>query len=217
MKVFKPLLFITIAALSLPSFARDFKVFCYDQGNDEWQWAENEQVYNWPLMSLEIPIENAYFNYVNVSESTYRLLKDECPIGTVPQPAESHFSTWKVFHVSNSSRSYFAPGKRSYHNIHDHVFLRFSDENLKKNLERIENTLSDVTQIKAYKYSFVEGDHSPEIGVIAQELQTIYPELVHMDLNSGYLKVDYKGMIPILIESIKELEQRVKQLESSNP
>lgn len=51
-----------------------------------------------------------------------------------------------------------------------------------------------------------------QFGVIAQELQTIYPELVSSDEN-GYLSVDYAGLIPVVIEALKEQQKIISQQE----
>ncbi len=50
-----------------------------------------------------------------------------------------------------------------------------------------------------------------DIGVVAQEIQKVHPEIV-IERTNGYLGVDYKRIIPLLIESIKELKQEVEDL-----
>ena len=52
-------------------------------------------------------------------------------------------------------------------------------------------------------------------GLVAQDLQKLYPDLVYED-NNGYLSVNYIGIIPLLIESIKELNTEVEALKKSN-
>ena len=52
----------------------------------------------------------------------------------------------------------------------------------------------------------------PGIGVIAQEVEKVFPELVHTD-EHGRKKVDYVGLIGPLIEAVKELDARVSELE----
>lgn len=47
-----------------------------------------------------------------------------------------------------------------------------------------------------------------EYGVIAQELQKEFPEMVNVE-ESGYLSVDYKQLIPVLIEAVKELKMEI--------
>ena len=51
-------------------------------------------------------------------------------------------------------------------------------------------------------------------GLVAQDLQKLYPDLVYED-NNGYLSVNYIGLIPLLIESIKELNGEVEALKKS--
>ena len=105
-------------------------------------------------------------------------------------------------------------------NIHaggDVVAYASSDERLKDNLQVIQDPLDKVGQISGYEFDWNE--ESPEwakerghdIGVIAQEVQKVHPEIV-IERTNGYLGVDYKRIIPLLIESIKELKQEVEDL-----
>ncbi|MDD4821099.1 MAG: tail fiber domain-containing protein [Bacteroidales bacterium] len=52
-------------------------------------------------------------------------------------------------------------------------------------------------------------------GLIAQELQKVYPELVY-EQDNGYLSVDYVGLVPLLIQSIKEMKAEIEDLKSSD-
>lgn len=52
-------------------------------------------------------------------------------------------------------------------------------------------------------------------GLIAQDLQKIYPDLVYEDAN-GYLSIEYTGLIPLLIQSIKELKNEVETLKTKS-
>ena len=55
---------------------------------------------------------------------------------------------------------------------------------------------------------------SERYGFIAQNVQEVFPELVHTD-NTGYMYVDYIGLIPILVQSINELQARIDELEGN--
>ncbi|MHB9055527.1 MAG: tail fiber domain-containing protein [Paludibacteraceae bacterium] len=55
-----------------------------------------------------------------------------------------------------------------------------------------------------------------QYGLIAQDLQKLYPDLVYENDN-GYLSINYTGLIPILIQSIKELKGEIDLLKSSTP
>ena len=54
-----------------------------------------------------------------------------------------------------------------------------------------------------------------QIGVIAQEIEAVYPELVHTD-ETGYKSVNYDQFGPILIEAIKEQQQLIENLQIEN-
>ena len=86
-------------------------------------------------------------------------------------------------------------------------FIANSDIALKEDIITIPNSMSILHQIEGRKY-FRKDLHIQQHGVIAQEIQPILPELVH--LNGNYLAVDYLQFIPILIEAVKELDKRIK-------
>lgn len=88
-----------------------------------------------------------------------------------------------------------------------------SDARLKTNIVPLSNTLQTIQQINGYTYNWNDKSNPDEqIGLLAQELQKVYPQLVKENDN-GDLSVNYSGMIPVLLEAIKELQQRVAQLE----
>jgi len=94
-----------------------------------------------------------------------------------------------------------------------------SDERLKENITPIEGGLNKIEQIQGYEFDWIpkEGVHSHEghdIGVIAQEIEKIAPEAV-TDRETGYKAVKYEKLVPILIQAINELNNKVKQLENA--
>ena len=94
-----------------------------------------------------------------------------------------------------------------------------SDERLKENIQPIVDALSKVESISGNTYDWKEGFESihshtgHDIGVIAQEIEKILPEVV-IDRETGYKAVQYEKIVPLLIEAIKELSAKVKELES---
>jgi hypothetical protein len=83
-----------------------------------------------------------------------------------------------------------------------------SDINLKENIQTIDNALGAVTSLRGVTFDWKENG-SPSIGVIAQELEKVLPELV----NQGeYKSVNYNGIIGVLIEAVKELSAEVEDL-----
>jgi hypothetical protein len=88
-----------------------------------------------------------------------------------------------------------------------------SDITLKKNLLKIENALEKVEQINGYTYEFKADDSKRHAGVIAQEIQTVLPEIVNKG-NDGILGVEYGNISALLIEAIKEQNIKIKNLET---
>ena len=100
----------------------------------------------------------------------------------------------------------------------DVVAFASSDERLKENVASIENAVEKVEAIGGYTYNWIpmEGVHvygdMKDIGVIAQEIEKVFPELVS-DRENGYKAVKYDKLTAVLIEAVKELSERVKTLE----
>ena len=88
----------------------------------------------------------------------------------------------------------------------------FSDERLKDNIETLEDGLTKVEQLRGVTYT---RDGKENIGVIAQEVEKILPEIVlTADDEMGTKSVDYSRITAVLIEAVKELSVRVKELEN---
>jgi hypothetical protein len=84
----------------------------------------------------------------------------------------------------------------------------FSDARLKSNIHTYQNALATVQQLRGVRY---ERNNKFNIGVIAQEVQAILPEVVNTD--NEYLAVAYGNIIAVLIEAIKELSLKIEKLE----
>ena len=93
-----------------------------------------------------------------------------------------------------------------------------SDERLKENFEVISNPLEKLSQINGYSFDWVpmEGIHENEghdIGVKAQEVETVLPELVTTREN-GYKAVKYDKLVALLIECVKEQQKQIDELKN---
>jgi hypothetical protein len=101
----------------------------------------------------------------------------------------------------------------------DVVAYSTSDINFKENIQPIQNALSKVETISGNTYNwktefeYIHGFKGNDIGVIAQEIQKVLPEAVR-ERENGYLGVNYEKIIPLLIESIKELSAKIDRLEN---
>jgi hypothetical protein len=105
-----------------------------------------------------------------------------------------------------------------------------SDERIKTRISVIDNALDKVKQLTGFYYEHNElgkkfgfNDGGVKVGVSAQEVQKVMPEVVKpapFDFENGksksgenYLTVQYEKLVPLLIESIKELSEKVEKLE----
>ena len=99
----------------------------------------------------------------------------------------------------------------------DIIAFGSSDRNLKDNIEPIENPLEKMDKIGGYTFDWNDKQDTykgHDIGVVAQEIQEVLPEIVATRAN-GYLCVKYEKIVPLLIESIKELKQEVEDIKKN--
>ena len=87
-------------------------------------------------------------------------------------------------------------------------FNATSDQNLKDNIRTIEDPLAKVVQIRGVNFDWKE-TQKPSVGVIAQEVEKVFPELV---TDSGTKTVNYNGLIGLLIEVVKEQQTQINSL-----
>ena len=83
-----------------------------------------------------------------------------------------------------------------------------SDINFKENVNTVDGALDKVSELRGVSFNWKESGE-PSYGVIAQELENVLPELVHGD---DPKRVNYNGIIGVLIEAIKELKAEVEEL-----
>ena len=87
-----------------------------------------------------------------------------------------------------------------------------SDLQLKKNIENLNYSLSDIIKLRPVNFNWKDDKSSNKnIGLIAQETEKIIPEVVTTS-NIGYKNINYNFLIPILINSVKELKNEVEEL-----
>jgi hypothetical protein len=90
--------------------------------------------------------------------------------------------------------------------------IAYSDARVKDNVEPIENALEKVISLRGVSYTRKDiDDKSPKIGVIAQEVLPIIPEVVSKDQNGNY-SVSYGNMVGLLIEAVKEQQKQIDEL-----
>ena len=97
----------------------------------------------------------------------------------------------------------------------DIVAYASSDERLKNNISPIKNPIEKINQISGNSFNWNENKQDiykgKDYGVIAQEIESVLPELV-VEREDGYKAVKYDKLVSLLIEGIKELSKEVNQL-----
>ena len=170
-------------------------------------------------LDAKAPLANPTFTTsATISHLTPSLYFDE----TDAVAPAANTSTWRlrsansVFQFTNSANT---PANvltlsQAGDLVADGNITAFSDARLKENVVTIDSALNKVSQMRGIYYNRI-GDETKtrNVGVIAQEIEKVLPEVVHTredDIKS----VAYGNIVGILIEAIKELSEEVKTLRS---
>ena len=106
-----------------------------------------------------------------------------------------------------SANNTFA-GTNSFQSITATTVQTTSDARLKEDVKQLNSAVDVVNNLRGVSYL---RNGKPEIGVIAQEVEQILPQVVSEDSN-GYKAVAYGNMVGLLIEAIKEQQKTIKEL-----
>lgn len=93
------------------------------------------------------------------------------------------------------------------------VLTQNSDMRLKRDIHPLNHSLQKLQQINGYNYYWKDQQKSQQLqtGLLAQEVQKVFPEMVSKD-EQGILSVNYSGLIPVLVEAVKEQQQQISEL-----
>ena len=148
-------------------------------------------------------------------------------------------SDYTDVYLTEQFAGYFVGNVKSTNTMYATNFIQNSDKRYKKNIVDIDSkkSMDNIMLLNPVEYNFNQRylkshKDSTEIqlpvfdeksqlfikkhfGLIAQDLQKIYPDLVYEDAD-GYLSVEYTGLIPVLIQSIKELKAEIDAIKTTN-
>ena len=93
-------------------------------------------------------------------------------------------------------------------------FNSTSDCRCKDDIKTIDSAVCKVTQMRGVDFKWKD-DGRKSIGVIAQEVEKVLPELVVTDKETGYKTVNYQSMVGVLIEAVKDLQAQVDDLKKN--
>jgi hypothetical protein len=93
-------------------------------------------------------------------------------------------------------------------------FTVSSDRELKTNIQPITNAADIVASLNGVRFNW-KTDGTPNVGLIAQDVEVLLPELVHTHVDTGYKGVNYDGIIGVLVEEVKALRKELNALKGS--
>ena len=94
-------------------------------------------------------------------------------------------------------------------------FGQASDERIKTNIKTIENALDKTLLLRGVEYNDIRIEpEKKKIGLIAQEVELIIPEVVHTDEKTTMKSIEYQCLVPLLIEAIKNQQKQINDLKN---
>jgi hypothetical protein len=91
----------------------------------------------------------------------------------------------------------------------------YSDRRFKQNIVTIDNAIEKLKLLRGVYYNSIDGGPR-KTGVVAQEVEDVFPEVVITDTSSDHVKsVAYGNIVGLLIEAVKTLNERIDMLEKS--
>ena len=103
------------------------------------------------------------------------------------------------------------------------AFYSSSDKRLKRNIKLLENPIEKLKKLNGYTFHWNDKAkginnnldlNKREIGVIAQEIEEVLPEIIKDDVSGDYKAVRYEKITPLLIECIKRQEEKLENLQN---
>jgi hypothetical protein len=94
-------------------------------------------------------------------------------------------------------------------------FTEASSIAFKTNVETLQNPLDKISQLRGVTYN-LKANNEPSIGMIAEEVNEVFPELVDRDDRGKPQAMSYTRMTAVLLEAVKELTEEVKELKKAN-
>jgi len=91
-----------------------------------------------------------------------------------------------------------------------------SDSRLKRDVNELEPTLEKVLGLRSVNFKWInQTDDANRLGFIAQEVEKIFPEVVHTN-QKGFKSVAYSNFVPLLVKSIQEQQEMINNLQGAN-
>jgi len=131
---------------------------------------------------------------------------------SAPNPGHSPSEIGPGTFAGSSSDTWIFPGNVDVvGGISANAFYYSSDIRLKKNIQEIPDVLERIQMLEGVSFRWKEDDKQ-SIGLIAQDLEKVFPELVSTDENTGLKSIQYGNLVAALIEAIKQQQMQIQEL-----
>ena len=118
-----------------------------------------------------------------------------------------------IMYDSNDINYYVNPNSTSrLYRIDGNYFYYASDISLKKDIKPISNALDKVLQLQGVRFNWKD-TNKPSIGLISQDVEKIFPEIVSTD-EQGLKSIEYAKLVAPLIEALKEQQKEIEELKA---
>ena len=147
---------------------------------------------------------------------------------------ENYLTTTPIIRPQFNNTAYLGNSSSNFWRIytyylHYNVQSYNSDRSIKENIRAIQSPLSDINNLRGVKFDYKEetysdspvdkmetlvADAKDNYGFIAQEMLDVFPKLVIYDETSELYGINYVGLIPILVEAMKEQQSLIEELQT---
>jgi hypothetical protein len=95
-------------------------------------------------------------------------------------------------------------------------YLTNSDARLKKDIQTLPYGIEELNRLRpvTYRWKDEQRRHDKQLGLIAQEVQAVIPELVDSDARQGMLSVNYQGLVPVMIKVLQDQQKIINRQEA---
>lgn len=153
---------------------------------------------------------NQKINSLNTNEKNY----NEC----FPEITNELFPTFgKTIYFNQNKGNFLFSNFGHIKKLVTNSFTNVSDKKLKKNIKPIKNSLSKIKKLNGVYYKWKDSsiNKKKNIGFIAQDIKKIIPEVVNK-IDNNTLGIEYDKLTPIIVESIKELDKKINNINLKN-
>ncbi len=161
----------------------------------------------------------AYYVDPKSASNVYTLEAEYLHTNMIMSDDYGAFATPYIIHFEDGGAYLGAMFLDDYLTVQNNVtakgFLYNSDKTLKKNIKKLKGSLGKITQLEGASFEWKDSEKDGvNIGLIAQDVEKVYPELVSTDEETGLKSVKYGNLVAPLIEAIKEQQKQINELKS---